>query len=467
MAAHIESDTIAAVATPAGTGGIGVVRVSGPRAIEVVDRVFRSAAGSRLCDFASHTAHHARLIHPETHEAVDDAVFIVYRGPHSYTGEDVVEISCHGGVPTIRSALEAVLAAGARLAEPGEFTRRAFASGRIDLAQAEAVNDLVRARTDEARRVALSQLDGRLSDRVRSSRERILAVVAAIEASIDFPDDVPEPDQGWIEAELARARGEVEELLGSFRAGRAVREGIRMVIAGMVNVGKSSLLNALVRRSRAIVTPIPGTTRDLVEETVDIHGIPVIAIDTAGLRTTEDPVERMGVELAERSLESADVIVFVVEAPAGVTDEERELLAKVEDRPMIVVANKVDLIPEGDIGPAIERVRRMLGQDAPVVSASASTGEGIERLEREIADLIGAAGLGAESAVVSNIRHQRALETALESLAHALDTLGRGDPVDLLSVDLLAARDSLGLVTGETASGDLLDRIFSEFCIGK
>lgn len=467
MPSHIESDTIAAVATPAGTGGIAVVRVSGPRSIDIADRTFFSAAGASLREFASHTAHHAELIHPETRETVDDAVFTVFRAPRSYTGEDVVEVSCHGGAPTVRAALQALLAAGARPAEPGEFTRRAFAHGRIDLAQAEAVNDLVRARTDEARRVALRQLDGKLSARIREARGRILGAIAAIEAAVDFPDDVPDPDCAWLESEIAEARRQVEGLLKSFGAGRALREGIRVVIAGRVNVGKSSLLNALVRRSRAIVTPIPGTTRDLVEEMADIRGIPVLAIDTAGLRATDDPVERIGVELAQRSLESADIVLFVVEAPVGVTDEDLDLFRQMGDRRVIVIANKVDLLPEKTGSLAIEQCRGTLGRSVPLVGVSAASGEGIERLEGEIADLIGAAGLGAEGVIVSNVRHQRALESALDSLACALDTLGRGAPIDLVTVDLTASRDSLGLVTGETASEDLLDRIFGEFCIGK
>ena len=460
------NDTIAAIATPIGSGGIGVIRISGPDSLEIASRLFE-ARGLDARNFASHTAHHGDLVHPDSREVIDDVVLTVFHSPKSYTGEDVVEVSCHGGMTTVKSALNAALACGARLAEPGEFTKRAFLGGKIDLAQAEAVNDLIRARTDEARKVALRQLDGKLSAQINEINDRILGVIAAVEASIDFPDDVPEPDRAWIGSEIEAAQARVDSMLASFGKGRIYREGLRLVIAGRVNVGKSSLLNALLRHARAIVTPVPGTTRDTIEESVEICGIPVVAIDTAGLRSTSDPVERIGVELTEQSLESADIILLVFDISEGLGDEDVELSGRVKDRPTVLVLNKVDLLPEEARGLATEEYFERLGRSFSIVQTCASSGQGIDQLEREIAALAVSGEIASESVVVSNIRHQQALVRASDSLGEILATLARGEPIDLLSVDLGAARNSLGLITGETATEDLLDRIFGEFCIGK
>lgn len=457
-------DTIAAIATPIGSGGIGVIRISGPEAIETASRIFRGCDVHRL---ASHAARYGAVVSPDTEEPVDDVLLTVFRAPHSYTGEDVAEVSCHGGITTLRAVLGAVLACGPRLAEPGEFTKRAFLNGKIDLAQAEAVNDLIRARTDNARKVALRQLDGRLSEKVREANERLLGVIAAVEAAIDFPDDVPEPDPEWVRGEIDSARAQVGDLLGTFARGRVYREGLRVVIAGNVNVGKSSLLNALLRHARAIVTPIPGTTRDVIEESLEISGIPIVAIDTAGLRATSDPVERLGVELTNQCVESSDIVLLVLDITEGIRDEDVELLKRVGERPVIAVLNKIDLLPEEARSLATEEYCGRLGRSLSVVQTCASSGQGIDRLESEIAALAAAEGIGGESVTVSNMRHKQSLESASDSLRQALATLDSGEPIDLMSVDLTAARSSLGLITGETATEDLLDRIFSEFCIGK
>ncbi|MCX8052347.1 MAG: tRNA uridine-5-carboxymethylaminomethyl(34) synthesis GTPase MnmE [Armatimonadetes bacterium] len=483
-------DTIAAIATPIGTSGIGIVRVSGPRAIEIASRLFVSA--SNLKEFASHRAYHGKLVTPilehptqgdeksypyhsntsgaREGEPIDEVVLTVFRAPFSYTGEDVVEFSCHGGIAILRKALGAVLDLGARLAEPGEFTKRAFLNGKIDLAQAEAVNDLIRARTEGARRIAFSQLDGAISSKVRGARDRILGVIAAIEAAIDFPDDVDEPDRARLESEISAVRQEVVSLLSTFAAGRIFREGLRVVIAGRVNVGKSSLLNALLRHARAIVTPIPGTTRDVIEESLEIHGIPIVALDTAGIRSTDDPVEKIGVELAERTLESADLVLMVFDISEGINQEDLEILDRLADKPTIAVLNKIDLLPEEARGLQKEEYVGRLGRSLPAVWTCASSGQGIDELEDAIAETAlreAMVGPGEEAVVVTNIRHQQALLSALESLDNALETLSAAQPIDLLSVDLASARNSLGLITGETASDDLIDRIFSDFCIGK
>ncbi len=405
-------NTIAAIATPIGSGAIGIVRISGPTALEVAARVF----GPDPSDLPPNTARHGKLVRPfrplrgvrGVEAELDDAVITIFRAPSSYTGEDVVELSCHGGLSTVRAALQAVLDAGARLANPGEFTQRAFLNGKLDLAQAEAVNDLIRARTDAARKVALRQLEGDLSARVSEINRRILGAIAAIEAAIDFPDDVPEPDIAWLEIEMTQARDSVDALLATFDRGRIFREGLRVVIAGRVNVGKSSLLNALLRHARAIVTPIPGTTRDLIEESLEIEGIPIVAIDTAGLRATDDPIESIGVELTRRSMDSADVILLVIDATEGLHDEDRALLAEMQDRHIVLVANKADLlIPHSAHSPSMPPVS---------IPTSALTGQGIEDLEAKIAEIAGATSAGSEGAVVSNVRHQQALKSASESL---------------------------------------------------
>ncbi len=461
-----KEDTIAAIATPVGSAGIGVIRISGPEAFAVAERLFRSPKGQAQ-HFPTHTAHHGTLVEAATAAKIDDVVLTVFREPTSYTGEDVVEISCHGGTAVLRSALSAALRAGARLAEPGEFTRRAFLNGRMDLAQAEAVNDIIRARTDGARRTALRQLEGTLSHTVRGVAGRLLGLIAAIEAAIDFPEDVDEPSREWMRAEVESARSEIGELVSSFKLGRIYREGIRLVIAGRVNVGKSSLLNALLRHARAIVTPIPGTTRDVIEESLEIRGIPVVAIDTAGIRATDDPVERIGVELSEKSLDSADIILLVFDMSEGVSQEDVELLDRVKDRPVIIVLNKVDLLPEGARGLATKEFAERLGRSLSAVQTCASSGSGIDELESTIAEMVGSGGVEAESVLVTNARHCQSLQSAFDSLSQTLGALDRREPIDLLSIDLVAARNSLGLITGETASEHLIDRIFSEFCIGK
>ncbi|MHB9037047.1 MAG: tRNA uridine-5-carboxymethylaminomethyl(34) synthesis GTPase MnmE [Armatimonadota bacterium] len=453
------TDTIAAIATPIGSAGIGVIRISGPDTISVASRLFNSGEAS-VAHFHSHTSHHGTLINPRSGSPIDDVVLAIFRSPASYTGEDVAEISCHGGIAVLKSALSAALDAGARLADPGEFTKRAFLNGKIDLAQAEAVNDLIRAQTDDARKVALRQLDGALSGRVGEINSRVLGVIAAVEAAIDFPDDVPEPDSNWVRYEIEAAKNEVADLLSSFGRGRVYREGLRVVIAGRVNVGKSSILNALLRHARAIVTPIPGTTRDVIEESLEIQGIPIVAIDTAGLRSTDDPVEKIGVERTKESLQSADLVLLVLDATH---EAHLQLPEDALGKPAIVVLNKIDLVP-ADMRDEVLSKRDHAGL---VVGTSAVLGQGIDELEQKIAEVAVSSAAGTEGVIVSNARHQRSLISALESLDHSLKTMNADHPIDFLSVDLIAARNSLGLITGETASEDILDRIFGEFCIGK
>jgi len=458
-------DTIAAIATPLGASGIGIIRISGPDARSIAGQIFRAKFCDDVRTLNSHTIHLGEIVDPRSFEVIDQAMIAVFGAPHSYTGEDVIEFSCHGGTVVLRRSLEASLSAGARMAQPGEFTKRAFLNGRLDLAQAEAVNDLIRARTDAAQRVALRQLEGQLSNRVRELTAKLTDILAHIEASIDFPDDVAEPDRTQLVGSINEALTEIKSLIESADRGRIYREGARMVIAGGPNVGKSSLLNALLRESRAIVTPIPGTTRDLIEEGLNIHGVPVVAVDTAGLRETEDFVERIGVERAEFSLETADLVLYMVDLTRNVSKDDLNPLTQLRPKPVIVVLNKTDIADASAVMEAQARIRGAL-PDVAIEKISALTGDGLPALESAIAELL-VGEVSAEPAVVSNLRHKASLVASARSLETALETLIGAEALDLASGDLMSARSRLGEITGETATEDILDRIFSEFCVGK
>lgn len=453
-------DTICALATPPGTAGIGVIRLSGPKAFSITDDVTRRRRAGSCTAWAGHTLHRADVIGADG-EAIDDVLLAVFHGPRSYTGEDVVEISGHGGPVPLRRILARLLEHGARSAQPGEFTQRAFLNGKMDLAQAEAVGDIIAAQTEEAHRLARRQGEGRLSREVAEVRETVLGVLARIEASIDFPEDVGELDTGFCANELHRADAQIRRLLHTADRGILYREGLKVVLAGRPNVGKSSLLNALLRASRAIVTPLPGTTRDVIEESLNLRGIPIRALDTAGLRETEDWAERLGVEKTRESIDRADFVLLILDAAVGETPEDVILRDSLGDRPHLLVWNKWDLV-EGrpSVGPP----------DGDGVPVSASTGWNIEVLEDAIAEAV----LGGEAspsdtgaAIVTHARHRQALETARASLAEALTTLDAGLAADFVSIDVRGILTALGEITGETATEDVIQEIFSRFCIGK
>ncbi|MBI2844142.1 MAG: tRNA uridine-5-carboxymethylaminomethyl(34) synthesis GTPase MnmE [Armatimonadetes bacterium] len=463
---ELPSDTIAAVATAIGQSGIGIIRISGPQALEVAYGVFRSPSGRTPQDFLSHTVHYGTLVERQHGDRIDEVLLTVFRAPRSYTGEDVIEVSCHGGSATVRRALQAILAAGARPADPGEFTKRAFLNGRLDLAQAEAVNDLIRAQTEQSQRLALRQLGGAVSREVSHLTDAILSILSRIEASVDFPDDVEEPDRSILAREMEQISCDLDRLIATSDRGRIYREGITLAIVGRPNVGKSSLLNALLRQARAIVTPVPGTTRDVIEETINIRGIPVVAADTAGVRDSADEVERIGVEMTERAMAAAGIVLIIVDASTGITEEDKSIIRRAGPSALVAI-NKADLVSDQVAGETRDKLRKEF-PSLNAIAISAVTGLGIEQLEDSIAEAaLGGKVDSVEAVIVTNLRHKQALTAAKESINNALDTIRRGMEIDLTSVDLVAARLSLGEITGDTASEDLIDRIFEEFCIGK
>jgi tRNA modification GTPase len=454
-------DTIAAIATGMGDAGIGIVRVSGPGAVAVGDQVFRPRRGRALSGRRSHTVTYG-LVVDNQERTVDEALALLMKGPRSFTGEDVVELHCHGGQVAVRKVLEAVLAAGARIAEPGEFTRRAFLNGRMDLSQAEAVIDVIRAKTDRALEAAVQQLRGTLRNEVWQVRDRLLEAAAHLEADIDFPELELEVQTFDVVLQTCKdVAARVRALLAGAKQGKLLREGFRVVLAGRPNVGKSSLLNRLVRENRAIVTEVPGTTRDVIEEWISLRGMPVVVADTAGIRETSDVVERLGVDRSRAMLERADLILFILDASAGVTEEDRRLAALLPNsHQQIVVVNKSDLVADLDLATFATGL-----DDGRILWISAETGAGLEELEQAIAE---AAGLSdREESLVANARQEAALRRALGHLEAAVETRERGFGSDLVSIDVRGAWLALGEVIGESAGDDLLDQIFSRFCIGK
>jgi tRNA modification GTPase len=476
----MQNDTIAAIATPLGAGGIGVIRVSGADAFDLVRPLLRRPGGSTELP-PSHKLTYGHIMDIQSDELLDEVLVAFMRAPHTYTREDVVEIQGHGGPLILRRILRAVLAQGARMANPGEFTLRAFLNGRLDLAQAEAVMDLIGAETEVGQRLAMQQLRGRLSTQVQEARNAVLGVIARIEVSIDFPEeDVPTPQAEELRPLIVLAQNQVDALLAGADQGRLYRQGVRTAIIGRPNVGKSSLLNALLRAERAIVTPIAGTTRDTVEEVANLRGIPLHLIDTAGITPTNDPVELIGVQRSRAAAESADVVLVVFDGSETLTEQDRQVSKELQGlgfgtatqsaqvlsghkRPVIIVVNKADrsqCVEDGELWG--------IWPDASIIRTSMLTGEGLPELENALAELVLAGNVvHGESVLVTSARHQEALRRASEHLRAAQASLKRALPLDFVSIDLRAGYSALGEVTGETASEDLLDRIFSEFCIGK
>jgi tRNA modification GTPase len=453
-------DTIAAISTPIGEGGIGIVRLTGPQSAPILDRLFAPAAGRPAAALAPRTLHYGRVVDPDTEQVVDEVLAAYMPAPGTYTRQDVVEINGHGGIVALRRILELCLRQGARPAERGEFTARAFLNGRLDLAQAEAVLDVVQAKTGVSLQAAVDQLAGRLSDRVRSVRARLLEALAFLEASLDFvEDELPEREIG---PDLEAAREDLSRLLADADRGIIYRQGVRAAIVGRPNVGKSSLLNRLLRTSRAIVTDIPGTTRDTLEETLNLQGIPVVLVDTAGIAAgTRDPIERLGIERSRAALAQADLALLVVDASCPPESADREIAALVAGKPAILVLNKIDLV-----GQVHEAAADVL--EAPSVTVSALTGQGLEALEQAIVDTIFAGRVPAGQApAVTSPRHKEALGRALDQVQAAHAAHCAGQLPDLVAIDLAAAVNALGEITGQTAGEGLVETIFERFCVGK
>lgn len=465
----MRADTIAAIATAVGEGGVGMVRVSGPEAAEIAERIFRRGKDGKPIDLsriASHRLIYGHVVHPSTGDMVDEALLAWMAGPRTYTREDTAELTCHGGVVAVRETLRAALAAGARHAEPGEFTLRAFLNGRLDLTQAEAVLNVVSARTAEGLRLAVTDLAGDLARRLGPARDAVVGLLAFLDAAADFPEDeIPPAD---VDADLALAIDALDAVLAGSRAGRLYREGVEIALIGRPNVGKSSLMNALLRSDRAIVTPIAGTTRDVIAESFNLRGIPVTLLDTAGIAETEDVVEQLGIERSRRALAAAAAAVLVLDGSNEPRDEDARVATLLAERlagagvgatPVVIAVNKRDLPERGNHAPIAALI-----PGAPVIPLSARTGEGLDELEDALSGLVGA---GAASPAMITTRQQAALDRALEHLREAAGARAAGYPLDLLATDVRAAAYAIGQVTGESIDEAVLTEIFSRFCIGK
>jgi len=458
----MELDTISAISTPVGEGAIGIVRLSGKEALKITNQIF---SGKDLTEVDSHTIHYGKIIDPDSHEMIEEVMVTVMRAPKTFTREDVVEINCHGGLASVNRLLELVLQFGARLAEPGEFTKRAFLNGRIDLSQAEAVMDLIRAKTDRAMDVAVKQLDGKLSKLIKELRQELIETVAHVEVNIDYPeyDDVEEMTKGVLLEKTTEVHHEIDRLLEMAKQGEILREGISTAIIGRPNVGKSSLLNALVQENKAIVTDIPGTTRDVIEEYVNIRGVPLRLIDTAGIRETDDLVEQLGVERSRKALKEADLVLLVLNNNEPLSDQDRQLLELVVDLELIILVNKTDLPTELDLS----EVHQLINNH-PIISTSLIEDKGIDDLEDEIARIFFDGQLEANDlSYISNVRHINLLQQAQRALVEAQDAIDADMPLDLVQIDVTRAWQILGEIIGDTAQDSLIDQLFSQFCLGK
>ena len=456
------SDTIAAISTAVGEGGIAIIRVSGPDAVIEVEKIFKSK--TKLSEVKSHTVHYGHIMDPLSRENLEEVLVTVMKAPRSFTTEDVVEISAHGGVIAVKRVMDQLLQQEIRLAEPGEFTKRAFLNGRIDLSQAEAVIDLIRSKSDRAFSVALKQVEGTLSRKINDLRHTLVETLAHIEVNIDYPEhDVESLTSEFIKDKSRFVMDEIDKLLKTAEEGKILREGITTAIVGRPNVGKSSLLNTLAHDNRAIVTDIPGTTRDVIEEFVTINNIPLKLLDTAGIRETMDVVERIGVERSKHAVSEADLILLVLNASEALHEDELELMEQIRGRQCIVIMNKMDLPSQLDM----DIVRRYY-PDELIVPMSVKAQEGIDRLEEAISQLFFSGKIeGGDLTYVSNVRHIALLKKAKRSLLDAYEAAEQYIPIDMIQIDVRLAWEQLGEILGEAVGDSLIDQIFSQFCLGK
>lgn len=457
-----KNDTIAAIATGAASAGIGIIRISGENAIEVADRIFRAKnPNKRLADTPTYQALYGEVVDGEL--VMDEAICLVMRAPNSYTTEDVVEVQCHGGMILLQQILQVILKNGARAAEPGEFTKRAYLGGRIDITQAESVMDMIHAKNELAARSSVRQLQGALSDKIKEIRAFVLENVAYIESALDDPENYSlDGFSKELQDKVQNTTEEVDRLLHTAEEGKMIREGIRTVILGKPNAGKSSLLNLLLGEERAIVTEIAGTTRDTLEEDVMVQGIPLKVIDTAGIHETVDTVERIGVEKAKKSLEDADLVLYIIDGSRPLDEDDSYIKSLLQDRRVIILVNKIDVEQVVDKSWITSNIQ------APLIEISAVTGEGLTKFKDTLTEMFFHGKLSMNDQVyITNLRHREALSEAKDSLIRVLDSIGQGMPEDFLTIDLMAAYEQLGTILGEQLEDDLADEIFGKFCTGK
>lgn len=456
------NDTIAAISTPYGTGGIGIIRMSGEKAFSIVEKLFRGKKSFK--EIKTHTVNFGRIINPETGDVVDEVLLIKMAMPHTFTREDVVEINCHGGTVVMMRILDLLISQGARPAEPGEFTKRAFLNGRLDLSQAEAVIDLINAKTAESSKAAVAQLEGRLSEKIKAARKKLIEIIAHIEVTVDYPEhDVEEITGKEAYDTILEIRKELIDIANGFEKGKILREGITAAIVGKPNVGKSSLMNEFAGKNRSIVTDIPGTTRDIVEEYVSIKGIPVRLSDTAGIRETQDPIEKIGVEKAENAIASADLIIMVLDASRELEPEDLSILNRISGKRVIYLINKTDLAEEYIIHDMDEKLAGGI-----IVRASMLLGTGLDMLESAMEDLFLKGSININNEIlVTSIRHKKLLDNAVKSLDEACGAYEKMFPLDMITIDIKNSAQYLGEITGESVSEDVVREIFSRFCVGK
>lgn len=456
------NDTIAAIVTAFGKAGVGIIRISGPDALEIGNKIYKGRKS--LAESSTHTVNYGKVKDNFNDKIIDEALFLIMEGPRSFTGEDVVEIQCHGGIIPVKKVLELVLRNGARMAEAGEFSKRAFLNGKLDLSQAEAIMDIVEAKTEKTLDIAVNQLEGNLSRLIKEVRAELLKLVAFIEADIDFPEEDIERLTNDQELQLlSDIKNKITNILKTAQSGKIIREGLNVVIIGKPNVGKSSLLNALIKENRAIVTDIPGTTRDVIEEYLNLSGIPIRIIDTAGIRETNDLVEKIGVDKAKELVNKADLVLFVIDSERKVTDEDKSIIDLLENKEAIILVNKVDLGIEKDF---ISDLKTLVNK--PIIEISAKENMGLEKLEKNIVDMFFNGNIDFNDEILlTNTRHVQALEKACDYLEGAIKAVSNDLPGDFVTIDVRGAWESLGMVTGDTVDEDILDQIFSQFCIGK
>lgn len=455
-------DTIAAIATAPGEGGIGIVRISGEKSLEVAQSIFKSKSGKMIKDYNTRTLIYGKIVDGE--KVIDEVLVAYMKGPNSYTAEDVIEINCHGGFISVKKILELILSKGVRIADAGEFTKRAFLNGRIDLSQAEAIIDVIKSKTDMAHEVAQNQLEGSLAKKIKDLRMNVTEVLAHLEVSIDFAEeDVEEITYQTLEEKALELRNEIKKLYDTAESGKILRDGLKTVIVGKPNVGKSSLLNSILGENRAIVTDIAGTTRDVIEEFVNIKGIPLKIVDTAGIRETEDVVEKIGVEKSRESFSTADLVIMVLDASRKLSEEDMEILESIKNKKTIVLLNKIDLETQIEL----EKIKEFVSSD-DIIEISALKNQGIEELQDKIESMVYHGSVkNSSNLMITNSRHKDALFKAYESINDAISAIDQRMPYDFIEVDFKNIWDYLGYINGDTVREDLLDTIFANFCIGK